>query len=213
MKQLCIFYTFRLYVWFKYIYYISRKYKNNVNFININMKNLCKIFFLLLFFLLPYNAEARSKANIYAFSRDLPKKQIISESGFRASLGEFDGDFVIAIFWSRYCVPCIKELKSLSNFVKETRTNGIRVLMISPKSEWVSGFVEQREFMRRFGAENLEIYVDEKEAVASALGIFSSPISILISREGREIGRIRGSLKWDDQDVIEYIYKVKAEKG
>lgn len=213
MKQLCIFYTFRLYVWFKYIYYIRCKYKNNVNFININMKNLCKIFFLLLFILLPHNAETRSKANIYAFSRDLPKKQIISESGFRASLGEFEGDFVIAVFWSRYCAPCIRELKSLSNFVKETRTNGIRVLMISPKSEWVSGFVEQREFMRRFGVENLEIYVDEKEAVASALGIFSSPISILISREGQEIGRIRGSLKWDDQDVIDYIYKVKAEKG
>ena len=177
------------------------------------MKNLCKIFFLMLFVLLSQNAVAKSKANIYAFSRELPQKQIIGESGYRVSLGEFEGDFVIAVFWSRYCVPCIKELKSLSNFVKETRTNGIRVLMISPKSEWTTGFVEQREFMRRFGAENLEIYVDEKEAVASALGIFSSPISILISREGREIGRVRGSLRWDDDDVIEYIYKVKAEKG
>lgn len=196
-----------------YIIYLCGKYKNNVNFINRNMKNFCKIFFLLMFVLLPQNAEAKSKANIYAFSRSLPKKQIISESGFKASLGEFEGDFVIAVFWSRYCVPCIKELKSLSNFVKETRTNGIRVLMISPKSEWNSGFIEQREFMRRFEAENLEIYVDEKEAVASALGIYSSPISILISREGREIGRVRGSLKWDDQDVIDYIYKVKAEKG
>ena len=177
------------------------------------MKNFCKIFFLLLFVLVAQSVDAKSKANIYAFSRSLPKKQIISESGFRAALGDFEGDFVIAVFWSRYCVPCIKELKSLSNFVKQTRTNGIRVLMISPKSEWVSGFDEQREFMRLFEAENLEIYVDEKEAVASALGIFSSPISILISREGREIGRVRGSLRWDDQDVIEYIYKVKAEKG
>ena len=36
---------------------------------------------------------------------------------------------------------------------------------------------------------------------------------VLIGREGKEIGRIRGSAEWDSQDVIEYMYKIKAEHG
>ncbi|MBO7556703.1 MAG: TlpA family protein disulfide reductase [Alphaproteobacteria bacterium] len=156
---------------------------------------------------------ASGKVNLYAVSRELPKKELISETGNRVALSDFEGDFIIAIFWSRYCVPCLNELKSLSKFVEQTKNDGVRVIMISPKAEWVSGFSEQRLFMKKFEAENLEIYVDEKEAVASAFGVFSSPISILISRKGREIGRIRGSIRWDSSDVIDNIYKIKAERG
>ncbi|MBO7556313.1 MAG: TlpA family protein disulfide reductase [Alphaproteobacteria bacterium] len=172
-----------------------------------------RIFAVFMFVLFPFSVQAVRKANIYDIPRALPKKELISETGNRVALSDFEGDFVIAIFWSRYCVPCVRELKKLSNFVEQTKTNGVRVIMISPKAEWISGFSEQRLFMKRFGAENLEIYVDEKEAVASSFGVFSSPISILISRDGFEIGRIRGSLDWDSSDVIDYIYKVKAENG
>ena len=174
---------------------------------------LFKIFIICFFILFSNSALAVSKANIYAVSRELPKKELISETGARVALDDFAGDFIIAVFWSRYCAPCIKELKDLSNFVEQTKNDGIRVIMISPKAEWISGFSEQRLFMKRFNAENLEIYVDEKEAVASSFGVFSSPISILISRNSREIGRIRGSLNWDSSDVIDYIYKIKAERG
>jgi len=179
----------------------------------MKIKTKSKALVFALAFLAATTVCAKERANIYSHSRDVPNKELISETGSRVKLDAFDGDFVIAVFWSRYCVPCLKELKNLSNFVEKTRNDGIRVIMISPKGEWVSGFVEQRSFLERFEASNLEIYVDEKEAVASAFGIFSSPVSILISREGQEIGRIRGSVAWDKPDVIEYIYKIKAKHG
>ena len=31
--------------------------------------------------------------------------------------------------------------------------------------------------------------------------------------KGKEIGRIRGAADWDDEDVIEYIYKIKAQQN
>ena len=49
--------------------------------------------------------------------------------------------------------------------------------------------------------------------LAEDLGIFTSPNTVLINRKGEEIGRIRGSIDWDDDDVIEYIYKIKAQHG
>ncbi|MBR1648747.1 MAG: TlpA family protein disulfide reductase [Alphaproteobacteria bacterium] len=177
------------------------------------MKILLKICTLCAFLLFGSSIYAKERANIYAYSRDVPQKSIIGETGAKVKLDEFNGDFVMAVFWSRYCVPCIRELKGLSNFVKETKNEGIRVIMISPKNEWISGFSEQRQFLKRFEADNLEIYVDEKEALASALGIFSSPVTILISRDAQEIGRIRGSVVWDNSDFINYIRKIKADKG
>ncbi len=156
---------------------------------------------------------AKERANIYARARNVPNKELFDENGSKIKLNDFEGDFVIAIFWSRYCAPCVRELKSLSKFVEKTRNDGVRVIMISPKSEWAGSFVDQRNFLHKFEADNLDAYFDEKEAVASALGIFSSPVSVLISREGKEIGRIRGSMKWDKPDNIEYIYKIKAENG
>ena len=58
-----------------------------------------------------------------------------------------------------------------------------------------------REIMMDFGANGYE------------LPSGYTPVTVLIGREGKEIGRIRGSAEWDSQDVIEYMYKIKAEHG
>lgn len=56
-------------------------------------------------------------------------------------------------------------------------------------------------------------YVDKKGDLSADLGIFTSPNTVLINRHGKEIGRIRGSVEWDDDEVIEYIYKIKAQNN
>lgn len=177
------------------------------------MKFINKIFVMTCLLLISTAVCAKEHANIYSSPRKVPSKEIIGETGQKIRLDAFEGDFVIAVFWSRYCIPCIKELKDLSKFVEKTRDDGIRVIMISPKGEWISGFVEQRSFLNKYGASNLEIYVDEKEAVASSLGIFSSPINVLINNEGQEIGRIRGSVKWNKPSIVKYIYKIKEQNS
>ena len=177
------------------------------------MKNLFKI---CLFFVLLLNANnvwADRGANIYEYPRDLPQKEIVGETGKKFKLNDFAGDFVIAVFWSRRCVPCLREMKILNKFSQKTKNDGIRVVLISPEKEWVGGFEEQKRFLKRFGGDDFEIYVDKNGDLASAFGIFSSPVSILISRGSKEIGRIRGSIRWDKSAVVEYFYQLKAEKG
>ncbi len=80
----------------------------------------------------------------------------------------------------------------------------------APASEWKS-LEEQQRFLRKYGAPDLDFYVDKKGDLSADLGIFTSPNTVLINRHGQEIGRIRGSAEWDDDDVIEYIYKIKAQ--
>jgi len=177
------------------------------------MKIFEKILILGLFLTFCLPANAKDSANIYEVARDVPSKKIYGEAGNAVKLSDFKDDFVIAVFWSRFCFPCLSEMESLAQFAEKTKNDGIRVILISPKDEWKSGFAEQRRFLKKFKANNLEIYVDNKEDLTAALGIFTSPVSVLVSRKGQEIGRIRGSVTWDRPEIIEYMYKIKAENG
>ena len=201
---------------FHYDNYILRyeaKYKKINSVINRQMKFFSKITILgvlsALFFATA--TAAKSGANIYAVSRDVPNKSIYGEPGNRLKLSDFGSSFVVAVFWSRYCFPCIQEMESLADFAEKTKNAGIRVILISPQDEWSGGFAEQRNFLRRLNAQNLEIYVDNKGDLTAALGIFSSPVSVLVNREGKEIGRIRGSVVWNKPEVIDFMLKLAVD--
>lgn len=155
---------------------------------------------------------AEKGVNIFAQPRRLPESTITDQYGRSHKLSDFKGEFVVAVFWSRDCPPCIKELRSLNGFYNQVKNNGVRLLLISPSQNWAST-AEQQRFLRRFGAGDVDFYVDNSGQAASALGIFTSPHTVLINKNGEEFGRIRGSAQWDDRQVIEYIYQLKAKYG
>ena len=154
--------------------------------------------------------EAKSGVNIFAYPRNVPEQVIFNRYGKSFKLNDFAGDFLIVVFWSKTCIPCLRELKDLNGFVNKTANDGIKLIMVSPEDEWVTA-TEQQTVLKRYNAENLDYYVDRKSKLASAFGIFTSPHAVLINKESMEIGRIRGSVDWDDDDVISYIYKIKAQ--
>ena len=155
---------------------------------------------------------AKEIVNIYPKSRELPNIPIYHETGKRQKLSAFKGDFVLLVFWSKTCSVCIKELDDLNNFSNIVKGNGIKVILVSPSKEWTS-FGQTRRFMDRFGANDLDVYWDENGDLASSFGIFATPHNVLISRDGREIGRIRGGADWDKEEIIEYMYKIKSKHG
>lgn len=170
------------------------------------------VFTFLLAFLFCFEALAKDAVNIFEFPREMPKREIIAENGQKIKISDFKGDFVLLVIWSRHCTPCIKELDNLNGFVNKTKNDGIRVIMLSPDKEW-QNMAEEREFLEKFKAPDLEFYNDIDGKLAEDLGVFSSPHTVLINKKGEEIGRIRGSAEWDSEDVIEYIYKIKAQHG
>ena len=178
------------------------------------MKKFLGFFVAVLMTTFVQNLQASEKGiNIYAYSRSLPSKTLLDERGRKITLQDMKGDFVLAVFWSRHCIPCIRELKDLNDFANKTKNDGIRVILVSDKKEWQGGFSEQKRMLHRFGGDDLEAYVDNRGDLAAAFGIFSSPVTILISRDSKEIGRIRGSVKWAEDEVVEYMYRLKAEHG
>ena len=158
----------------------------------------------LLIFLHPVMAGV----NIYEKPRELPQSKIINQNGDKFRLLDFKGDFVLAHFWSRNCAPCIKELKSLNRFHNKVKNDGIRLIIIAPNDEWFDAN-EQRKFLKRYGAQDLEFYTEEDGKLSADFGIFTTPHTVVISSQGLEIGRLRGSETWDKTKVIDYIKSLK----
>ena len=156
--------------------------------------------------------EAKRGLNLFAYAREAPATEFYGSDGSKHKISDYKGDFVLMIFWSRTCVPCIKELDNLNTFVKKTQNDGIKVILISKADEWADSN-QQRAFLNKYKAPDLDFYLDEKGKLTEDFGIFASPHTVLINKSGEEIGRIRGSVEWDDEDVIEYIYKLKAQHG
>lgn len=173
----------------------------------------CLFFLLVLLVFLPIGSVSADDAvNIYKTPRPVPAHKIIHQSGQSYLLSDFKGEFVLAVFWSRDCGPCIAELKSLNEFYKATQNEGIKLLLISENQEWKS-VAEQKKILKKYGAPDVEFYVDDYGRVASDLGIFTSPHTVLINTKGEEIGRIRGSADWSSRKVINYIKELKEEYG
>lgn len=151
-------------------------------------------------------------ANIYLIPRSAPENGVFNQYNKEVKLSDFSGKFVVAVFWSRYCGPCLRELPSLNSLQKKTEFDGIKVILISPSSEWAS-IDEQKNLLKKYGGGDLDFFIDEKGRLAADFGMFSFPNTVLINIKGQEIGRIKGSATWDDKEIIEYLYKVKAESS
>ena len=62
-----------------------------------------------------------------------------------------------------------------------------------------------KQFYEELGLKSLGIYVDQSGQAASALGAVGIPLTLLVDREGREIGRKLGPAEWDSPEVIDII--------
>lgn len=168
-----------------------------------------RIILILFLLFLTTPAFAKKGVNIFSYPREAPKEKIFDQYGKSITLKEFSGDFLIVSFWSKKCIPCIREIDEINEFIKKTKGTGIKLITVSPEKEWASP-EEQRFFLKKYGGHDIEFYSDRKSALANSFGIFSSPHAVLINSDSMEIGRIRGSVDWNDEDVIEYIYKLKT---
>ena len=169
------------------------------------------ITFLSIFLFNLQAVEAKEKnVNIYLSSREIPQKVFYNSNGHKLTLDDFHGKFVLLLYWSRDCVPCIKELKSLNGFYNKTYGSSIELILISNGKEW-KNIEEKRKFMKIYKAGDMNFYIDPEGKIAESFGIFAFPHTVLINTKGREIGRIRGAADWDEPEILEYIHNLKSK--
>lgn len=169
-----------------------------------------RIFLAILMILLSFPVladKAKQKSGIERFvfleqPRPVAQTPFFDASGGPVTLSRFIGKAVVLNFWATWCAPCIKEMPSLDALQKAGAGKGIEVVAIS---EDRTGVDVVKPYMKRQEIKNLKIYIDKGNALANALGVKGLPTTLVIDKNGREIGRIEGIAEWDSVEALNVI--------
>ena len=131
----------------------------------------------------------------------------LADDAGRASLEDYRGKYVLVNFWATWCAPCRKEMPHLSELQTELGGPDFEVLTIATGRNSPTGI---SKFFKDIGITNLPRHQDPKQSLASQMGIFGLPITVLIDPEGREVARLRGDANWAS-DTAKGIIKALIE--
>lgn len=133
------------------------------------------------------------------------------DDGEAMSLTDYEGKIVLVNFWATWCAPCRKEMPQLNALQKEFGGDDFQVLTIATGRNSEEGI---KRFFEEAGVDSLPRHQDPKQKLASQMGVFGLPISVILDREGREIARLQGDAEWDSESaraIIAALIKEDAE--
>lgn len=111
----------------------------------------------------------------------------------RATLADYQGKVILLNFWATWCAPCKKEMPALSELQAELGGETFEVLTIATGRNSPDAITR---FFTKAGIDNLPRHQDPKQALASQMGIFGLPITVVLNEKGQEIARLRGDADW-----------------
>jgi thiol-disulfide isomerase/thioredoxin len=120
-------------------------------------------------------------------------------AGNPLTLEDFRGKVVVLNLWATWCGPCRKEMPSLDHLQAKYGAEGIYVLPLSLDRGDLS---QIQSFYDEIGIRNLKIYRDPKGAASRTLRALGLPTTLVLDRDGREVGRVLGPAEWDGDDAL-----------
>ena len=128
----------------------------------------------------------------------LPNVAFQNADGQPLDLAGFKGKVVLLNLWATWCVPCRKEMPALDRLQAALGSSDFEVVALSIDRSGVAG---ARKFLDSIGIARLKLYADPSAKLANEFKAVGLPTTILIDRQGREIGRLIGPAEWDDADA------------
>lgn len=131
----------------------------------------------------------------------LPQLSVLDGAGQPVSLASFKGKFVLLNIWATWCPPCREEMPSLDRLQAQLGGNDFQVIALSMDAgEKAIGLV--KSFYASIGIQHLAIYQDADAAAIYKLKAVGVPTTLLLDRQGREVGRMSGTAEWDDPKIV-----------
>ncbi len=123
-------------------------------------------------------------------------------TGAARNLAAFRGRVVLINLWATWCAPCITEMPALDRLQARLGGPDFDIVAIALDRQ---GERLVRPFFEKLGLARLTLYLDPSNAVARTLDARALPISVLVDRDGREIGRVIGPAEWDAPAFAEIV--------
>jgi thiol-disulfide isomerase/thioredoxin len=158
-----------------------------------------------------------------AFAGELPKNFVMHRTpepgvvvrfedneGQPRSVADFRGKMVLLNVWATWCVPCIKEIPALDRLAAALNGADFAVVAVSIDRKGVDAV--QKAFTER-DVRKLPIYIDRSGEALRAVRAIGLPVSLLIDRDGRELGRAVGPAEWDDGATLAFLRQILSRNS
>ncbi len=144
------------------------------------------------------NRGAMAAFLVHKSPKVLPEITFVGEGGTPHKLSDWKGRVILVNIWATWCAPCRKEMPALDRLKAALGGPAFDVLAISIDR---SGLDKPRRFLEQVKVKHLALYNDKTGKTASLLKAFGIPSTLLIDRQGREIGRLTGPAEWDSPEA------------
>jgi thiol-disulfide isomerase/thioredoxin len=128
----------------------------------------------------------------------LPETSFLDATSKERSLGDWRGKVVLLNLWATWCAPCRKEMPGLDRLQAEMGSDKFDVVAVSIDKTGLEG---AKKFLDQIKVERLGVYADPSVRLGNTLKAIGMPTTLLIDREGREIGRLVGPAEWDSDEA------------
>jgi thiol-disulfide isomerase/thioredoxin len=138
----------------------------------------------------------------------MPVITFADETGKRRALSEWRGRVVLLNLWATWCGPCREEMPELAGLQKQLGSPDFEVVAVSLDR---GGAEVAARFLKEIDADGLEVYVDPTSAALREMGAIGLPVSVLIDRQGKEIGRLLGPARWASEEAMRLVQTALRE--
>jgi thiol-disulfide isomerase/thioredoxin len=132
----------------------------------------------------------------------VPELKFFDGQGRARTLKDWQGQVVLLNLWASWCAPCRKEMPSLEALQRRFGSKDFEVVAISVDR---GGLKVAQKFLEETQARLLRIYVDPSAKAIETLRALGLPVTVLIDRQGREIGRLLGPADWSSPEALRLI--------
>src|SRR5271156_5833783 len=150
-------------------------------------------------------ASEPRRAEQFAFER---------EDGGKLTLADFHGRAVLLNLWATWCVPCRAEMPALDRLQARDGGPDFEVVAINVDTARLE---RAPAFLDETGVKSLARYADPSadafetlHLAGKALGL---PTSLLIDKDGCEVGVVAGPANWDAPDAVAAVGALKGGGG
>lgn len=146
--------------------------------------------------------------------RPLPPLTFTDGAGKPVTLASFRGRDVLLNLWATWCVPCRLEMPSLDRLEAARGGKDFSVVAVNIDTARLD---RPKFFLKEIGVKNLSFYADNSANIFETLKqdgkVLGLPTTILVGKDGCDIGTMAGPAKWDSADALALIGAEKAPGG
>lgn len=128
----------------------------------------------------------------------VPNTVFLDATGKERTLKDWQGKVVLLNLWATWCAPCRKEMPSLDRLQAELGSDTFEVVAVSVDKTGIEG---AKKFLEQIKVSKLGVFADPNIKLGTELKAIGMPATVLIDRQGREVGRLVGPAEWDSADA------------